>query len=372
MKKTCHKKPKKGRCSPKSPKKYNLNKSLGYNTQCCRKSNEFSDFLKDNNLSISEGAELYRDTKWVPTNKFNFKSTPTFSFTEPNQTIPRPNALYSAASLALPAVKPKEELPNLSNIMYMSHVTNINSIKPIFQSGYLLSALEAYEQKIQRIGNFSANDNTNQVGDEFPGIYMSIVGTKSANEKIRYFSETDVNLILCKELIYRKDWHWNRRDSNGFFSEKNTIMGNDNVLQLSKEQTFDNSNELIFHNRIPVSWIQEIIVQNKEQQTFLLNILKQLNLDRLIPVTIETRWPKRNYKCRSDVSHMMMKNCFFVDTYERYDQKPYSDSLKYYKFLAQQCEIPEREIDRITTPQEAEVLIRKYVQPYWNKYFKQY
>jgi hypothetical protein len=137
------------------------------------------------------------------------------------------------------------------------------------------------------------------VEHQYPGVYLSIV-TKYNIDTEHYFYGK-YKLLFSKELIKQQNYHINISDHNGIISENNTYLSdnaenalnkiNENAIKYknrlnletidnSSEINIDNSNEIVFHDPIPMKYLCKIVYDDEPLPRYPLinNVLPDLSL----------------------------------------------------------------------------------------------
>lgn len=116
------------------------------------------------------------------------------------------------------------------DILALLHVSSIDNIENILKSKELYTQQKFRYSKIKDKGlpTDEYKHIFNPIGDQYPGVYFSVIDT---NFKPVIYSEEDIFLIFCKDLLKRGDFHYNYIDANGFMNEGNTLFGENELTE---------------------------------------------------------------------------------------------------------------------------------------------
>ena len=67
-------------------------------------------------------------------------------------------------------------------------------------------------------GGWSPSD----IGEQYPGVYMTLINEELVGEVIRLLDIDSVTLVFCISLLNREDFHYNSTDYSGHFNKKFT------------------------------------------------------------------------------------------------------------------------------------------------------
>ncbi len=157
--------------------------------------------------------------------------------------------------------------------------------------------------------------------DQFPGVYMTLV-TSHNIDKVSFFPGS-TSLIFSKDLLKQQNYHINIRDANGMINEHITYFPwqlNELVEKL-KEQGKGSSNEVVFHNDVPMKYC-----------------CAKIKLDSVLPVNMSIpRGPMTN-KAKPNMTLLPFYCYVNEDTYTG-DPLPPPSSLEWFKMLAKVARI---------------------------------
>lgn len=110
---------------------------------------------------------------------------------------------------------------------------------------------------------------SNDLNHQFPGVYFSIITTDNINIEQLYSNR--YIMIFSVNLLKQKNYHINIRDYNGFITETNTYYPWNLNEAIKKIEEYSNdptaewkSNEIIFHDDIPMKYLCQIIKKTKD------------------------------------------------------------------------------------------------------------
>ena len=101
------------------------------------------------------------------------------------------------------------------------------------------------------------------IENQFPGVYFSLITTQ--NKDIENLYPGKYIMFFSPELLKQHNYHINIQDYNGFISEKNTYFpwSLDKAVKIidkeSKLESGKHSNEIVFHDDIPMTYLCKII-----------------------------------------------------------------------------------------------------------------
>jgi hypothetical protein len=262
-------------------------------------------------------------------------------------------------------------------MLSLSHNTSVANAIKIFESGFVYTELDAIMKKVNLgEGLTSAREQSKMKVDDlledlnmsqYPGVYMSLITKRLVGEKYR----KGVNLIFCMSLLYRKDWHFNKMDSEGHFNEGNTAMSftqlGDLLENLKKDENISD-NEIIFHHSVPVNFISKINFSNfLLAQEFYHKCSEKLKKIVAPLIQVVETIPDERYLCPGEIKAMTPNFCFvFDDSFHWHATKDeprgYHRHMEYYRWMAMQCGLSREQVNAVKTPQELNKMLRPLVQ----------
>ena len=142
-------------------------------------------------------------------------------------------------------------------IIHISRPENYNKMRHV---PYIMTPVERHVSKVDVEGVLSISEINfdNPVYKiamcEYPGIFMGL--TRKTLDELREIYEGRCLLVFPLELMNQKNWHFNINDRNGFFFP-DTITSN-KVEEIPPANLLPKYNEIVFHNRIPLSNLIEV------------------------------------------------------------------------------------------------------------------
>jgi len=117
---------------------------------------------------------------------------------------------------------------------------------------YLIHTTNKYNEEWKELRTSPIEDYE----DQFPGVYFTLI-TKDNIHKEKLYPGNKQILIFSKRLLEQKNYHINLRDYNGYISENNTYFpwNLDAAVKKISEDANINSNEVVFHDPIPMKYL---------------------------------------------------------------------------------------------------------------------
>ena len=166
-------------------------------------------------------------------------------------------------SVAKTSTATLESLTIKNKLLYLTHVTSPHNFFQILKSGKIYSKVDMWYENVHAIGLSYDNWNPSQNISQHPGVYMSLINNKFVDAPIRLLEDVSrpICLVFCISLLDRGDFHYNDKDSNGYITSKNTSF-NMSMSELEAKD-LDITNEVIFHQSVPLKYLKEIWFHNK-------------------------------------------------------------------------------------------------------------
>lgn len=252
-----------------------------------------------------------------------------------------------------------------TKILYLSHTTRIENAIQILNSGYIYTELDAILAKQNLQGGLLLSDKSldlskislkdYNVENQYPGVYMSIVSSNSVGEKVT----GDINFYFCKTLLNRKDWHFNKLDSEGFFNADNTILKMQDLQKFINDGGKSRPGEIIFHHSVPINFISKINCRNEQVANIFYNGLSDKFKTVFGPlIQVSDTIFYQDLECSDKVAEMTPNYCFVFDKnfHYTYPNKQggsgYYAPIEYYRWMATQCGLTKDQVNRVNDPAE--------------------
>ena len=124
------------------------------------------------------------------------------------------------------------------------------------------------------------------IDNQFPGVYFSLITEE--NKDVENLYPGKYIMVFSPELLKQRNYHINIQDYNGFVTEKNTYFpwsldkATERINKEAKIEGAKHSNEVIFHDDIPMSYLCKIIkkpsiINNPNAYSFRLPAFRCLN-----------------------------------------------------------------------------------------------
>ncbi len=145
---------------------------------------------------------------------------------------------------------------------YITHITRPDSYNKMQQVPSIMTPVERHAAKVNVEGVLSITeilfDQTyHKISTwEYPGIFMSLTSKSLDEMREKYADGGGCLLVFPLELMNQKNWHFNINDRNGFIFP-DTITS-DKVEEIPNADLLPHYNEVMFHNRIPLSNLIEV------------------------------------------------------------------------------------------------------------------
>ena len=220
-----------------------------------------------------------------------------------------------------------------TDILYLTHVTNIENINNIIKFKKLLTDHERHVNNVifkGTGGGLQYDDDTYEINKhQFPGLYLGYV-TKYPKKNFINFYGGDIMFVFGPELLQQKNYHLNLIDNNGRISESLTYFPHNinNVPKLNKVikfyiKKYDRypGNEIVFHNGISLNLVVEIWVKDSNIYEKLKKIFtKHKLLEYIGKIKLIDRFSSTypNYKIKTHTNklkYLDKKNLPFVTYY---------------------------------------------------------
>lgn len=203
------------------------------------------------------------------------------------------------------------------------HKTSIESLTKIIGSQYFLQDVELHAKNLVTAGGLT-NDKKifspqNWCGDQFPGVYFRVnfgqfgqddddLSLWDGGEITEAVRKTDVWIELSGDLVDRGDFHFNGFDSDGrllgTFSRFNEYDGQRTYFADEFQRMVVNNphygpgsyakNEIIFHHKVPIKYINNIITGTPKTYERVAQILKNNNLEQQIKLKYLERFDEND------------------------------------------------------------------------------
>jgi len=181
------------------------------------------------------------------------------------------------------------------------HGTEISNLKNILSSDSLLTTYDLQKHSVKYKG-YTAGDW--EIGGQFVGAYFGLIGPGSKISHIYYNPDfPTINLVFSPAVLdERDDYHVNSADQQGFIlnntynKEQFSKLSSDDLKKViySKAQ-----NEVVFHNRVSLDYLDYIIVFNKNLFQNVKPLIDEYNKKHFtnIPVYLNRNFFKSKRRC---------------------------------------------------------------------------
>lgn len=193
------------------------------------------------------------------------------------------------------------------------HKTSIESLKKIIESKYFLHDVELHSKNLAVSGGLTHDKQVfspeNWCGDQFPGVYFRVnfgqfgqhdnkLSLWEGGDITAANAEDEVWIELSGDLVDRGDFHFNGFDSDGrllgsfanyneYYGQRTYFADEFERMVVQNNHYGPNSyakNEIIFHHKVPLKYIKNIITNHYATYEEIVQILKDNNLDHKIMV----------------------------------------------------------------------------------------
>ena len=257
-------------------------------------------------------------------------------------------------------------------MLSLSHNTSVANAIRILESGFIYTELDAIMKKVNLGEGLTVSRDQSRMKIEevdlsqYPGVYMSLILKKQVGTKFR----KGVNLIFCTSLLNRKDWHFNKLDSEGYFNYGNTAMSMDllkSMIEQSKELKDIVDNEVVFHHSVPINFICKINFTNfLLAEEFYSKCSEKLKKIVAPMIQVVETIPDEEYTCPGTLKEMTPNFCFVFDDgfhWHAYKGEPrgFHRDIGYYRWMAMQCGLSKAQVDAVKTPEELNTMLKPLV-----------
>jgi len=219
-------------------------------------------------------------------------------------------------SVAKTATSTISELEN--QLLYLTHVTSTSNFFKILESGKICSKVDMWYESVHSIGLSDDNWNPSQNISQYPGVYMSLINNKFVDKPIRLLEEISrpICLVFCISLLDRGDFHYNNVDSNGYITSNTSFNMSD--LE-AKKYDLDITNEVIFHQSVPLKYLKEIWFHNELAYDYVMS-----KIPDKIPVKITVKITQKYLNispltCDDPIIKLTPNYCYFSIPEEHID-----------------------------------------------------
>ena len=193
-----------------------------------------------------------------------------------------------------------------SQFTALTHFTSFRNFVKLMDSKALYTAVEREKFGIMYDGIASETFKFSEQlanGDwgEFPGVYMSAKTVHDIGNSLEdYYDMADLILVFSTALLNRPDYHLNIVDNNGYISHRSFIR--ETLNQYPNQSEFVNlftdkhgfypGNEIVFHNYVPLDFLQEIWVSNSCHKNVVQRLMPK---NKRVPVQVMKNIPATTY-----------------------------------------------------------------------------
>lgn len=234
----------------------------------------------------------------------------------------------------------------MDNILCLIHNTNIVNLESLLLGGEIYNTTKLRLKRRDAVG-YTVQENSKikypllTDPDQFPGVYMSLIDSKS-NRDVKYADSKDVSLVFCPDILLRGDFHYNKIDSNGFLNEGNTLFNLEELLYYLEYNPNHKLNEVVFHNPVSLQYLRGIWVDTAEKKSVVNDILKKLQIN--IPVQIVRKYKNVRVPYCNLIKTYNSNYCYYLDSIIKPDINKPSEfpwSKAFYNRMLNYCEISE-------------------------------
>jgi hypothetical protein len=259
------------------------------------------------------------------------------------------------------------QISNKINIMYLKYtpntdniITSVDNIIQFLNSGYIYTELDDILAKQNVEGKF-IDFSKIKLEDEYPGVYMNLVSSNMVGSPIG----DDISLYFCKSLLNRKDWHFNKLDSDGFLNPENTILSLQNLKKFINEGGDLIGNEIVFHHSVPVNFVSKINCKNINVAGLFYTRLPD-HLKKIFQPLIQDSKTIffQDLECSDKVVEMSPNYCF---VFQKDLYSGYNAPIEYYRWMAVKCGLTKDQVASVYDPAE----LNKMLKPLMYSRFKQ-
>lgn len=211
---------------------------------------------------------------------------------------------------------------------YLYHISKMDNFNEMEKNPFVMTPIERHQEKVDVLGvlqieEISFDHDFYEIGmGGYPGIYMGIT-SKSLEELREYFSDGCL-LIFPLELMNQKNWHFNIQDRNGFFFPDTIPF--DQIHEIPSSDVMPKFNEVIFHNRISLCNLVEVIGNGSKWRPEF-----HLTLDLETPPSYiyytGSFYSGIQYPFFRSPSEKMVSKQFMYQWYQKYLPSPYKEMM---------------------------------------------
>ena len=231
-----------------------------------------------------------------------------------------------------------------NKILYLTHVTTLETLKHILKSNKLYSDFDMMYRNPNKTFY-----NIEEESTQYPGLYTTLITSDLVGTPIRWYivHDADICLVFCKTLLDREDFHWNSDDISGRMFENISSFKIDEIKDNIKEKCTDVKNEVVFHHSVSLKYLKEIWVKNEKIYNKVKKILKNIYMN--IPVQITNSYLDESIICDEPVKKLKTNNCWYPDI---------KNNIEFVKKLAKECGLTD-----IDDPKIIQELLTKQILP---------
>lgn len=199
-----------------------------------------------------------------------------------------------------------------SPFVFLMHETYYNSLELILGPKKLYTKPELAEKSLSVYGGIFSDpsektelEKTIKKTTQYPGVYTRLVAQKHIYTGTHYptlqmYSASEnfkIRIILSLSLLRLHNWHWNKEDLYGAITDYTFVPETmahylPNILKLWPSKSpfvtlLAVDNELVFHDGIPVNFIECLLVGDYAQKERIEELIKKYNVN--IPVYVESK-----------------------------------------------------------------------------------
>ena len=182
------------------------------------------------------------------------------------------------------------------DILALTHITVLSNFEKLLDSKGLYTPIERDQFNILNIGvntattSFMQNIVEEDVILEYPGVFMGVMTKAHVGTNLSKFGKDPLYLVFSTSLLKRPDWHLSLYDLNGFFTGRTFIRETLHMCPISIQETWD-LNEIVFHNYVPLEYLEEIWVDTYEMKTIVENLLARKPNIKISKIVVTSTHP---------------------------------------------------------------------------------
>jgi len=196
-----------------------------------------------------------------------------------------------------------------NQLLYLTHVTNLNNFSKILESGKIYSNVDMWYKNAMSEGLTPGAWVPSSISEQYPGVYMTLINNELVGQEIRLLEDYGpICLVFCISLLNREDFHYNDEDSSGSITSR-TSFNVSGIESAIENKCITKRNEVIFHHSVSLKYLKEIWVYDNKTYSEVKDMLKKNSMD--IPVEITNQYLNLPRTCDKTIKKLSTNYCYF-------------------------------------------------------------